>query len=191
MLPPVLDQDPCFQQGVEDLPVEQLVSELPVEGLVVAVLPGASRLNEERLGSHSAKPPTNGASRELGSIVGSNELGHASEDEELGQPAHDVLRVEAAPHVDREALSGGLVDHSQHAVGPSVRGAVHDEVIAPDVIRLLRPQANAGGFIEPEPPALRLLLRDLSPSRRQIRATRLWFTLQPSCSSRAWIRRYP
>ena len=40
MLAPSLDQHFGFPQRVEDLHVEELVSELRVEALVVAVLPG-------------------------------------------------------------------------------------------------------------------------------------------------------
>jgi len=48
-LPPATDEHLCFQEGVEDFAVQQLVSQLAVEALHVAVLPWRSRLDEECL----------------------------------------------------------------------------------------------------------------------------------------------
>lgn len=57
------------------------------------------------------------------------------------------------------------------------------------MIWLSRPRPDRGSVIKPETALLRLLPRDLSPSRRQIRATRLRFTLQPERRSIAVMRR--
>ena len=58
---------------------------------------------------------------------------------------------------------GELVDDVEHAVLPAIMGAVIDEVVRPDVIGMLRPQTNAGAIGKPQPPAFRLLPRDLQP----------------------------
>src|SRR5215212_4927393 len=50
-----------------------------------------------------------------------------------------------------------------HAVLPSVVGAVLDEVVGPDMVRVLRPQPQARAVAQPEPALLGLLLRDLEP----------------------------
>jgi hypothetical protein len=42
-------------------------------------------------------------------------------------------------------------------------GAVLDEVVGPDVVRVFGPQPQAGPVRQPEPPALGLPLRDLQP----------------------------
>jgi hypothetical protein len=42
---PSLNQYLGFLQGVEDLPVEQLIPELDIETLIITVLPGAARFN--------------------------------------------------------------------------------------------------------------------------------------------------
>ena len=47
--PPLLDEYRCLGQCVEDLSVQELVSQFAVEALVVAVLPRAARLDKERL----------------------------------------------------------------------------------------------------------------------------------------------
>ncbi len=57
---PLFDQDLRLFEGVEDLPVEQLVTKSTVEALVVAILPGAARLDGEGFRHHlfaSATPP--------------------------------------------------------------------------------------------------------------------------------------
>jgi len=50
-LPPTLDQNLGLFQGVENLPIQQLIPQLPVEAFVVAILPRAARFDIERLDS--------------------------------------------------------------------------------------------------------------------------------------------
>ena len=40
-------------QGVENLPVEQFITQLPIEALVVTVLPRTARFNVDRFDSYS------------------------------------------------------------------------------------------------------------------------------------------
>ena len=56
------------------------------------------------------------------------------------------------------------------------------------MVGVLRPQTDAGPIIEPEP-FLGCFAGTLSPSRRQIRSTRLTFTVQPASRRSAVIRR--
>jgi hypothetical protein len=53
-LPPGLYQDLGLLQGIENLPVEQLITQLPIEALVVTVLPRTARFNAERFDSYPA-----------------------------------------------------------------------------------------------------------------------------------------
>ena len=48
---PLLDQDPCLVQAVEQFPVQELVTEFAVEALAIAVLPRAARLDIRGLGA--------------------------------------------------------------------------------------------------------------------------------------------
>jgi hypothetical protein len=48
-------------------------------------------------------------------------------------------------------------------------GVALDKVEAPDVMGSLRPQADTGAVVEPEPGPRLVLLGTLSPSRRQMR----------------------
>ena len=49
---PLTDDDLGFFQAVEDLTVQQLVTQLAVEAFAVAVLLRTTRFNVERLGAH-------------------------------------------------------------------------------------------------------------------------------------------
>src|SRR4051812_33130581 len=60
------------------------------------------------------------------------------------------------------------VDDVEHAVLPSVVGAVLDEVVGPDMVRVLRPQPQARAVAQPEPALLGLLPRDLNLTVLQV-----------------------
>ena len=62
---PLLDQVRRFFQGIEDLHVQQLVSELAVEAFAVAILPWTARLDEQRADIQPFEPVTNGMGTEL------------------------------------------------------------------------------------------------------------------------------
>jgi hypothetical protein len=63
---------------------------------------------------------------------------------------HQELTLRLAGHADRQALAGKLVDDVQHPVLAPVMRAMLDEVVGPDIVGILRPQAHARAVIEPE-----------------------------------------
>ncbi len=82
---PLLDEDDSLGQCVEDLSVQELVSELAVEALVVAVLPRTARLDVECLHAEPGQPPPNQLGRELRPVVRAQMLGRTVASEEIGQ----------------------------------------------------------------------------------------------------------
>ncbi len=66
---PASNEHHCFGQCVEDLAVQELVPQLAVEALVVAVLPGTTRLDEQRLYTEPGQPLSNQLRRELWPVV--------------------------------------------------------------------------------------------------------------------------
>ncbi len=66
---PLLQEDVHLLEGVEDLPVEEFVPQLAVEALVVAVLPRAAQLDEQRLRSDPPQPPPDPFRGELAAVV--------------------------------------------------------------------------------------------------------------------------
>ena len=86
---------------------------------------------------------------------------------------------------------GELVDDVEHADLAPLMGAILDEVVGPHVIAVLGP----GRMQEPSFSQRRLrfgcLAGTFSPSRRQIRSTRLSLTSQPARRSNSAILRSP
>jgi hypothetical protein len=64
-------------------------------------------------------------------------------DEQVSQPLENVLAREPLGNIDRQAFPGELVHDCEHPDRPTIGGAIRDEVIAPDVIAIRRPQADA------------------------------------------------
>ena len=73
--PSVLGQDLCLLERVENLAVEEFVSELAVERLDSSFLPEGAGFNQERLRSQFAKSSTDYRGHELGSMVTPHVLG--------------------------------------------------------------------------------------------------------------------
>jgi len=71
LLAPLLNQDPGLLQQIEDLSIEHLIARLTIEALI-AILPEAAQLDEQRLDVQPAQPLTNVPSRELGPVVRAN-----------------------------------------------------------------------------------------------------------------------
>jgi hypothetical protein len=126
-------------------------------------LKGAARRDVGGLGAHGRDPCLDCLGHELGAVVGTDVARHATQDEQVGEDIDHVRGLELAGDPDRQALVRELVDHVEHAVLPSVMGAVLDKVVGPDVVGALGPQPDAGPVRQPEPAALGLLLGDLQP----------------------------
>jgi hypothetical protein len=88
-------------------------------------------------------------------------LGHATQDEQVGEHVDDIGGLEPSLNADRKQRMVEFVDDVQHAIFSPVMGSVLDEVLGPDVIGALGAQADARSVIEPEPPALGLFSRNL------------------------------
>jgi hypothetical protein len=56
-----------------------------------------------------------------------------------------------------------LVDYVEHAVLPALMGAVLDEVVGPNMVRVFGAKTDAGSVGEPETASLRLFVRDFQP----------------------------
>ncbi len=74
-------------------------------------------------------------------------------DERIGKRIQHTLRVELSVDLDRQALAGVFIDDDQHPERLAIKGAILDEVIRPDVVRVHRPKPNARSIGEPQTPA--------------------------------------
>jgi hypothetical protein len=80
---------------------------------------------------------------------------------------------------------GELVEHIEHPILASIVGAILDEVIAPDMIAVLRPQPDARSVGQPEPPRLGCLWGTFSPLALPDTLDPLVVVVQP-----AWRRQF-
>ena len=87
---------------------------------------------------------------ELRTVVGMDVGRNAAHEEWVGQHIDDVGRGELAPHPDRQALTGELVQDVEHAKGASIMGPVMHEVIRPHVVRPLRAQPDTRAVAQPQ-----------------------------------------
>ena len=81
----------------------------------------------------------------------------------VGQRLDHTEAVDAPRHLQREAGPAVLVDQGQDAQTPAVVRLPLDEVEAPDVITVERPEPHARAIVQPEAAAGLVLLRDLQP----------------------------
>ena len=82
-------------------------------------------------------------------------------DHGLGQYVDYLAAIDPAPHVDRQALPCVLIDQVQEAYCSAVVREATDEIVGPDMIAPLRPQAHAGTVVEPQTATWFLFLRYL------------------------------
>jgi hypothetical protein len=160
---PALEDDLRLVERVEDLPIEKLVTQARVETLDEAVLPRTAWCDVGGACADSCDPVLHGFGQELGAIVGADVAGHAAQDEQVRQRIDDVDGFEPAGHSDRKTLVGELVDDVEHTEPAPIVSAVLNEVVGPDVIAVLGPEADAGAVVQPETAAFRLPDGHLQP----------------------------
>ena len=190
MASPALDDDLGLLQRVKDFTIEQFITELRVEAFTVAVLPRTAWLDVGGLGSNGCNPLADGLGDELRAIVGTDVPRDAAQDEQVGQHVDHIGGLELPVHPDRQAFAGELVDDVEHAILPSRYGC------DPRQSRRTRHGCGCSGRSRMHDPSLSqsrplfgCFCGTFSPSRRQIRSTRLSFTTQPASRSMAAIRR--
>lgn len=146
---PAFDDDLGFAQRVEDLAVEQLVAQAGVKALDEPVLPWAARRDVSGLCSDRTDPFLDCIGEEFRAVVRANVLGHATQDEQIGQDVDDVDRFEPARHANGEAFVGELVDDVEQADFAPVMDALLEKVVGPNVVGALGPQPDARPIVQP------------------------------------------
>ena len=146
---PGLDDHASLCERVEDLTVEKLIAQPCIEALDEPILPRTAWSDVRGLGADRGDPILHRRRNKLGPVVRTNMFGHAARDEEIRQHIDDVERLQLSFDADGDALVGELVDDIEHAILPPLMGAVLDEVIRPDMVAALRPEADARSITEP------------------------------------------
>jgi hypothetical protein len=148
---PLLNDDGRFLQAVEDFSVEAFVAQLAVERFTVAVLPRTSGFDVERLGAKFCEPATHDLCSHLRTVVRADVFRYASFEHRIGHRLDDPKAVNATSHSDRQAFPGELVNQGHEPELSTIVGLRLNEVVAPDMIAVLRSQPNAGAVVEPQP----------------------------------------
>lgn len=157
MSPPLFDQDLRLFEAIEDFAIEQLVAEPGIEALAVAVLPGRPRLDVGGPGTNGGNPVPYGLRHELRTVVGPNVGRDTAQDEQITQDVDDAVGVEPALDFDCQAFPAELVEEVQRPEDLAVIRSTVDEVVAPDMVVIFRPEPHTRPIVQPEPSLLRLL----------------------------------
>ena len=163
VFPPLFDQDSCFSQAVEDFAVKQFVSEPCVEALAVSVLPERPWFDAGRPGADGADSVLDGLGNEHGAIVRSDAGGHAVEDKQIAGRGDCAGGFEPSLDLDRRGFPVELVEDVQRAECLAAVGPAMHDVLAPDVVPILRPKPGARPVVQPEPAFLRLFRWHFQP----------------------------
>ncbi len=142
MFPPLFNQDLCFLQAVEDFTIQQLVTEPGIEALAISIFPWRTRFDVRGFCTHSVDPVPDRLSNELRPVVRSDVGWDTPKNEEICQQINHVGGIELSLHSDCQALSGMFIEDVQRPESLSIIGSTMHEVIAPDMIGMLRPQPN-------------------------------------------------
>jgi len=143
VLAPLLDDNGSFLQAIEDLSVEQFITQFSVEGFAVAILPGATGFDIQRLRSEFCEPAAHDLGCHLRAIVRADVFRHAFGEHHIRHGLDDAKAVDPASHPDCKALPGELVDQRHQSKLSPIMGLRLDEVVAPHMIAMLRPQPDA------------------------------------------------
>jgi hypothetical protein len=88
---------------------------------------------------------------------------NAAQNEQVREHVDHIDGLQLAIDANGQAFMGELVDDVEHPVFPPVMGSIVDEVVGPDVVLVLRPQAEAGAIRQPQTAPFGLLVGDFQP----------------------------
>ncbi len=140
--PPLFDQNLSFAQAVEDLAVEQFIPHSRVEAFAITVLPWAARSDVSRFGADGSNPVSDSLGDKFRPIVRTYETGRAAKYEQVCQNVDYIGRVQFPLGSDCQAFPAVLIKDVQCPEGLAIIGSVMDEIIAPNVIAMLRPKPD-------------------------------------------------
>ena len=139
VLAPLLDDDLCFSQAVEDFTIKQFITELAVERLAVAVLPRAAWFDEQGFGPDLRQPAAHDLCRHLSAVVGPDMLRHAPHEHDISHRLKYAEAIDPARDPDGQAFARKLVDQGHQPQLAAIMGLGFNKVIGPDMITPFRP----------------------------------------------------
>jgi hypothetical protein len=139
---PPFDEYLSFLQGIEDLSIQQFVSEFPVETFTVTVFPGAARFNVQGSHSCSFKPLTYRLGSEFRAVIRSDVFRWTVGHEEICEAMEHVIGAKLSLHHNVQALPTEFVDDRQDLEGTAVVRAVCHKIIGPNVMAMGGPEPD-------------------------------------------------
>src|SRR3989440_12881346 len=101
---PAFDDDLRFPQRVEDLAIEQLVTQPGIKTLDEPVLPWTARRDVGGVCSDGTDPLLHRLGNELRAIIGTDMPGNAAQDEQVGEHIDDIDRLEPARYLNGQTF---------------------------------------------------------------------------------------
>lgn len=123
----------------EELSIEQFISESAVERLDIAVFPGTARSDVQGLHTRFLQPFLHGLRHKFRAIITADVSRAASDGEEVTQQFNDIVASEASGHIQGQAFTREFVNHNQQPDPSAVLQTFAEEIIAPNVVVMLRP----------------------------------------------------
>ncbi len=146
---PLLNQDFSLLQRVEHFAGKELVSQLGIEAFTITVLPWTARFDVEGLDAQPRKPGTQGLLNEFRAIVRPDVIRWPMFEEQICQDLQHNPGIKPTLYPYGQTFPCELINHTQHTEGAAIMGAIQNKVIAPHMVSVLWPQANAGTVIQP------------------------------------------
>src|SRR5262249_18745398 len=87
--------------------------------------------------------------------------GDSAVDKELGQAEEHIVRPQTALNLNRQTLLSVLIDEGQQLNRTAILRPRCHKVVAPDMIRMLRPKPDTGAVGQPQSASGWLFLRHL------------------------------
>ena len=135
--------------------------ERSIEALVVTVLPWASRVDLYGFDAGLFEPGLEVASDELRSVVGSQIFWLPMLDEQWVERIEDLGMAHFGGDGNTEGLARIFIENGEHLVTPPAAQLVVNEVNAPNMVRILRPQADDRAVFVVKPFAPLVAMRQL------------------------------
>src|SRR6185437_8311952 len=151
----LLDQDLRIYPVLEPLHVQTLVPEFAVEGLVHAIQPRLSWIDERRVDVQRREPLEDRPGDEFRAIITPEVSGRSVHAHQLGENLDDPRGADAAGDIDGQTLSRILIDHRQALQLLTIGTGIEHEIICPQISRACcRQRARAARRnTSPRPPS--------------------------------------
>ncbi len=76
-------------------------------------------------------------------------LWNATKDKQVKQEINHILVFNLTGYQYRQAFPGVFIDDIQYFKGSAISRAVYHEIVAPDMVLILRPEPDTGAVIKP------------------------------------------